>query len=109
MATQGLVTIVHQGNVVMKFVAGCDGMKASKLAKVLREMAAVPDTLKAAHDLALKLGFGCQNCLVVMNERRARCCGSDRLTRLYRKTFVQPKFNPRWEQGTADHVVVINL
>lgn len=108
MATQGVVTIKHDDKVVMKFVAGCDGMKAPLLARRLRESGEVP-SLEAAYDLATKVGFGSESCLVVMDETREVFRGDEDLGPLYRQTFDQAEFNPRWEYGTADYIIVVDL
>lgn len=54
------------------------------------------------------LGFGCPRCLVVMDEREALGAG-DELAPLYRQTFDDPRFNPRWQHGTAHHVEVVEI
>lgn len=108
MATQGIVTIKHDDKVVMKFVVGCDGMKASLLAKKLRESGEIP-SLEAAYDLAEASGFGCKSCLVVMGERREVFKKDENLDPRYRHTFDQARFNPRWEDGTADYIIVLDL
>ncbi|MDO8482664.1 MAG: hypothetical protein Q7S86_02500 [bacterium] len=107
--TQGLVTIMHGGKVVMKIVAGCDGMNARKVANAIRKLGRIP-SLKNAYEIAEKVEFGSAESLVVMGEKRSKLGGSkERLGPLYRKTFSQPRFNPRWKRGTADHIVVIDL
>ncbi len=109
MATQGIVTIVHDGEVVMKFIVGCDGMNAGKLARALKKKGIVPK-LAEAYNLARELDFGSPTSLVIMGEKRSKfdgCIG--RLPRLYRQTFSQPRFNPRWKYGTASHVKVVEL
>ena len=110
MATQGIVSITHNGKVVMKFIVGCNGMNAASLVKVLKKDGKIPKSLWDAYILAKRVGFGCPRCLVVMNKSRREFYGSEkRLDRLYRKTFNQPRFNPRWKHGIADHVKVIEL
>ena len=108
MATQGLVTVLKGGRVVMKIITGSDGMHAPKLASKLRSFGRVP-ALDEAYRFALSLGFGSSASLVVMNERSTFFFGDDELSPLYRETFDQPEFNPRWRQGTADHVEVVTL
>ena len=108
MATQGLVTITRQGKVVMKFIAGCDGMNASKVAAALHRAGTIPG-LARAYDMAQKLGFGSEASLVVMDAKGIEFHGDGKPSKLYRKTFNQPAFNPRWKCGTADHVKIIEL
>ena len=108
MATQGLVTIRVGGQVKMKIVAGSNGMKAESLAISIRRLGRVPE-IDEAYTLAVKHKFGTDGCLVVMTRRQVRYEGEERLNRLYRRTFNDPNFNPRWKFGTADHVKVIDL
>ncbi|MFH1367239.1 MAG: hypothetical protein ABIH38_04640 [Patescibacteria group bacterium] len=107
MATQGLVTVVHAGKVVMKIVVGSNGMKAQTLAKRVKN--AWPVSAEKAYEIAVETGFGCQNCRVVITPTRTLFYGDGGLRPLYRKTFQQPCFNPRWKYGTADHIIVINV
>lgn len=108
MATQGLVTIKVFGKVAMKIVAGIDGDKAKKVADAIRNQNPLP-TAKEAYDLASNLGFGSEECLVVMTPTETVYKYGDQLHRRYRDTFYQPEFNPRWEYGTADFVEVVEL
>lgn len=108
MATQGVVSVVHQGRVVLKVIAGCDGYNAKKLSHAIRRLGRVP-TLSEAYEMATNVGFGESGNLVVMDERRSKHNTGERLSRLYRRTFEQPLFNPRWKRGTADFVSVVKL
>ena len=111
MATQGLVTVKSGDKVLMKVVAGCDGNNAQKLADKLKDTWPV-DAFKA-YQLAQEVGFGDEDCLVAITISEAVSggdkVGDEELGPLYRTTFQQPEFNPRWENGTADHVIVINV
>lgn len=106
--TQGLVTIMKDGKVRMKIVAGGDGDRAAQLAAPIRALGRVP-TLDEAYTLAEQVGFGSPGSLVVINETRYKFHGDGRLSKLYRSTFNRPRFNPRWHYGTADHIKVIKL
>jgi hypothetical protein len=108
MATQGLVTVRRKGKVALKIVAGCNGMQAAMLARKLRAKKEVP-TLKEAYDLAVSTKFGSGECLVVINETGELYKGDEEVGPLYRETFDQPRFNPRWKQGTADHIILVDL
>lgn len=93
----------------MKIVAGCDGMNARKVANAIKKLGRVP-TLTEAYNIATKAPFGSEESLVVMGKQRSKFKGSkEPLGPLYRQTFNQPRFNPRWEYGTADHIVVVDL
>ena len=107
MATQGVVTVCSQGKVVMKVVAGCDGMQARKLANRLRRR--WPVTREQAYEIAEESGFGCKDCLTVMDRTRTHYLYDYKPHRRYRRTFSRPRFNPRWRHGIAGHVVVINI
>lgn len=107
MATQGIVSVQSGGRVVMKLVAGNDGNLAQKVADRLRS--SWPLSADAAYDLARKIGFGCRESLVVLTESETKYKGSVELDDRYYDTLQDPEFNPRWEQGTADHVVVIKV
>lgn len=111
MGTLGLVTIIRADKVRMKIVAGCNGMEAKTLADALRKMPTIP-SLEEAYELAVQSGFCCPGHLVVINESDSY----DRLdedwdevsSNLYRQTFDQPEFNPRWIQGISDYTEVVH-
>jgi len=109
MATQGLVTVRSKsdGKVLMKIVAGCDGYNAQRVANILR--ASWPVSVGQAYTMAREIGFGSNEDLVVITATEVRFDGDYDLGPLYRSTFEQPEFNPRWEHGTADNVVVIDV
>ncbi len=108
MTTQGLVTLISFGKVVMKIVAGCNGYNARKVANVLHEF---PKLMKigTAYEIALDMEFGCSDCLAVITETEICYKGENDIPSSFRKTFQRPRFNPRWEQGTADYVVIIDI
>lgn len=101
MATQGIVSVRENGQVVFKVIAGCDGYNAVKLARRIEE-----ENLRdidAIYSAALDVDFGESCCLVVMDQVRARYDDEpDALLPLYRKTFSNPRFNPRWESGLVE-------
>ncbi len=109
MATQGLISITHANRVVFKIVAGCNGMKAAELAAAIKQTP--PKTVAEIFELAGKAGFGCEDCLVVCDPQRPHMASGDshydEYHRLYRETFEDPRFNPRWEHGTAAYTEVI--
>lgn len=111
MATQGLVTIKSGNRVLIKVVAGCDGMNARKLANKLKK--AWPISTREVYKMALENNFGSEQSLVIITDSEAFCegepCRDYELDPLYRETFEQPKFNPRWKNGTADHIVVVEV
>ena len=108
MATQGIVTVVSgRRKVLMKVVVGCDGYRAEEFADALR--AAWPLDADAAHALAASQRFGELHCRVVMTPDSHRFDGFGALDPAYRRTFRRARWNPRWELGTADHVVVVRV
>ena len=106
--TQGLITITEDGNVIMKIVAGSNGMIAEKVAKSLVKIYKRAK-LSEVYEMVLDIGFGSQNDLVVINENEQFSKSPDVISPLYRKTFTQPEFNPRWECGLADYVKVVHV
>ena len=119
MATQGIVSVVRGGAVLLKVVAGSDGYNAPKLAEALRAWFEANEFLYATDDermdartaycLASMIGFGadCDRVVVMPDEVFHQC--DDELGPLYRQTFADPRFNPRWEYGTADYIEVVDL
>lgn len=107
MATQGLVTVMHDGKVIYKIVAGCNGYNASKLAQSIRE--SWPLLLPEIFNMASRLGFGSSRCRVVISRDAVKYIGTEPLGVLYRATFDLPEFNPRWEHGTVDHYELVEV
>ncbi len=107
MATQGLITVRSGGQVVMKVVTGSDGYNAQILSDLIK--ARWPLSPEDAYQLALSAGFGSSASLVVLTEDSECHQCDDDLSPLYRDTFYQPRFNPRWRNGTADHIIVIDV
>ena len=108
MATQGLVTIQKGGEVVMKIVAGSDGMHANSLVSAIRELGRVP-RLEEAYDLAQEAGFGSEDDLVVVGRNGMFHQTGEQLPPSYQRTLHQPRFNPRWSSGTADFIRIVKL
>jgi len=91
----------------MKVIAGCNGYKAQDVADRLKD--SWPVGVDKDYELAREVGFGCKGCLVVITATEERFDGDEDLFPRYRDTFDQPEFNPRWEHGTADHIVIIDV
>jgi hypothetical protein len=107
MATQGLVTIVSGGKVLMKIVTGSDGEFARSVANRIKKQWPL-DTV-GAYAIAKRVGFGHEDDLVVIDQTSVTYLGDGEVGSRYRETFDRPEFNPRWEFGTADHVIVISV
>lgn len=106
MATQGVLSVVDEnGKTLVKVICGCDGMEVYNLAKSLK----ISPTLDLIdiYNRAGEWGLGCSGCLVVMNaETEYHKCG-EKLHPRYRETFSDPRFNPRWELGTAPYITIV--
>jgi hypothetical protein len=108
MATQGVVSVIKDGKVVIKAVAGCNGYNAPSLADSLADQRGEM-TADGVYHLALSFEFGCNDCLVVMDRENIIHYGLDEPNMYYRGTFDMPEWNPRWLHGTADYVMIVNL
>lgn len=106
--------MTRKGVVVRKIVVGCNGMEIRALVNVLRANPTNdPEKLRA---LARELEFGCDACLVVQVTPTSFVLpdgfefeqGSKDFER-WRDKFPDPKFNPRWDNGTAPYAEIIEL
>ena len=112
--------------VLMKIVAGTNGDAAAELAEAIGEQ--WPLTAQEVYDLAVRNDFGGPEDLVVIEcdqvmdprlttggERVVLMggaivfTGSGQVPSSYRETFLDPDFNPRWEDGSADHKYRVNV
>lgn len=109
--TNGVVSIVVDGKVVMKLVTGHDGMFAPKVADDIRKLGRVP-TVEEARAIALTHSFGCRECIVVGTPDDPFNNEDMRVDReygpRYYETFSDPRANPRWEHE-AEYTEVIEL
>lgn len=113
MSTQGILSIVQGGRVKAKIVAGCNGMNMPKLAKHLRKHPET-DPFKLVK-LCQRFRVCCDRCLIIQSspidftlpENEEFEPGPD-LDR-YKRTFQDPKFNPRWDHGTAAYTEIVDL
>lgn len=109
MATQGIVTVIVGDKVIAKAVAGSDGYNAEFLAaEIKRNHLVNPDEILSA---AKRVQFGDKEDLVVQGPDANLFEGDEDLGGLYfdRTKFEDPRFNPRWECGLADHVEIVNF
>jgi hypothetical protein len=99
---------VKKGHTVIKIVCGCNGYNAEKLVKIIKDIQ--PEKIQYIYKIALENRFGCRECLVVMdNENIVFKGGDEELGQLYRETFDNPSFNPRWNSGIADIVTILKI
>ena len=107
MATQAIVSLVKDGHTCIKIICGCDGYNAEKLIKIIKDDKS--DNIKDVYIAALENGFGCKDCLVVMDDKNIIFDGDESIDPLYRETFDNPSFNPRWKKGIADIVYLLKI
>ncbi len=106
MATQGIISIVENNRTVIKIICGCNGYNAEKLAEIIKNSKF--EKIQDMYDIAIKNKFGCRDCLVVMDSDNIIFKGDGDICPLYRKKFDDPSFNPRWNNGSADYVIILN-
>ena len=107
MATQAIISLLKDGHTFIKIICGCEGYNAEKLVKNIKN--GQPDNIKDIYIMALENGLGCVECLVVMNSEHIIFCGDENIGPLYRETFDDPSFNPRWKTGIADIVTILKI
>lgn len=107
MTTQAVISLVKKGHTFIKIICGCNGGNALRLVKLISVNKI--DTIQDIYNHALKIKFGCNDCLVVMNKDKTIYKGDEDLNSLYRETFDNPSFNPRWKIGSADYVFIIRI
>ena len=110
MATQGMVSLVKGGAVIMKVITGSDGYNAPKLAEWLRHNHSASP--REVYDKALSLNFGGECNLVVQHSPFDYIVDDgwiEDLPKIYSDKFGDPEFNQRWDIGIVDHLEVIRL
>lgn len=108
MATQGLLSITLSGKVVAKIVVGANGYNIPKLAESLRKNPTTGSNELLKRCLEHDLG-GCS--LIVQSSPKMWLSdgGDEELPKLYKTKFHDPRFNPRWKNGTASYVEIVEL
>lgn len=107
MTTQAIISLVRNGHTFIKVICGCDGYNSEKLVKIIKDNKL--DNIQDIYKIALENKFGCRECLVVMNDKDVIFDGDESVGPLYRETFDDPSFNPRWKFGIADIVTVLKI
>lgn len=105
MATQGIVSVLENGEVKIKAIAGCDGYRAKELAQRIKEAEDID--IEKVHKLAEEISFGCNRCRFTMNSEEI--LPREPFSELYREKFEDPEFNPRWDLGTASYIILVEL
>jgi len=109
MGTQGVLSITDGIDIVrFKVVCGLNGYNMPDLALALSEYKLSEMSVDMIYEHAEDHDVGTPESLVVMSETGERYDADDVLSPLYRLTFKNPWFNPRWENGTADHVLCLD-
>ena len=107
MSTQAVLSLVNSdGDVVIKTVVGCNGFNIDDMVNHIISNSSTL-SIESVYDLAIQVGFGCKDCLVVMDSTSQLSIHDDDELPRYRETFNDPIFNPRWGKGTASYVQVI--
>ena len=107
MGTQAVVSVTEHGKTRLKVVCGHNGYNAHKLASWLKTNF-LTSTALDIFQYAQSISFGCDCCLVVVTPTSHLY--SDKLEdAVYRSTFDNPTFNPRWEIGEADYIEIVEL
>lgn len=106
MGTQAVVSLVRDGETIIKVIAGCNGCNATKLADAIRDGSLYD--CNEIHGAAREVNFGCRSCLVIQDVSGEIYMGDGELPPEYRLRFNEPKFNPRWKSGEAEHVVLVD-
>lgn len=116
MATQGIVAIRHNGEMLFKVVAGSNGFNASDLAVLVKGLPS-GCTANEVYELAVQASFGEPDTNLIVQGRKGELCfdrdqiSEEDLGPFYRDQakFNEPRFNPRWECGLADHTEIVDL
>lgn len=111
MATLGLVSVICDGHVVMKLIAGCNGVNAAQVADAIRLAGERPRSGEAGLALCAAHHFGCHDCCVIVTADDLVWGPQDDEPSLdftrFRDTFADPTFNPQWAHGTAEYTEVV--
>jgi hypothetical protein len=113
MATQGIVSITNNGQMMFKVVAGSSGYNAARFAEWAKTH---PGTFsnQVIYNAALKLSFGDKADLVVQASDGSFTYDKSEIVEVGElycdyNLFLNPRFNPRWEIGQADYIEVVDL
>lgn len=106
--TQGLISVIRKGRVVMKIAVACGGQNESLLIARLLEKQ-WPFTIDTARQLAIECKFGCTCCLVVMTPSEVSFLGKGELSPIWRRTFGHRWFNPHGEAKPEDSAALLRV
>lgn len=111
MATQGVLSIVVNGKVILKLVTGSNGYDIPKIAEEVKRKRIVNiEDLKA---LCYEMDFTPPYLTIQSSPTDFWCIEEDTnledLNELFEIKFNEPEFNPRWSCGLADYVEVVEF
>jgi hypothetical protein len=111
--TEGMISILKDGMVHFKIVAGCNGHSVSEVAGGLRKLPLNEyRAFNLRHLIREYYRFGCDDCLIVSSR-----LGDDfiihvphaNLQKYYWTKFDNLRFNPRRSSGEVAHLEIINM
>lgn len=107
MATQGLLSITVNGQVVAKAVTDCDGYEMPNIAEDVKKNEVT--TAQGLYELCLKHGLGGESLIVQSSPTEwLGDYDEEELPDLYMQNFNAPNFNPRWKYGTAEYTEIVD-
>jgi hypothetical protein len=112
--TNGIVSITVGGKMAMKVVAGIEGVRAHRVADLVRALGDVP-SLQEMAKICEFVGFGSKECLVIQTLTGCRYEGNGGVFGLpasYRSKFEDPRYNPRFEDRMpwdTEHTVIVEF
>jgi len=110
MSTNGMISIVKNGETIVKVIAGCDGYNAeSATQEIIEYIAMGGEDLEDIYEIAVEKKFGCKDCLTVLGKKRSLCKGYSSEPISYRETFDDPQFNPRNKDGSVEYLFIIPM
>jgi hypothetical protein len=107
MATQGIFSVIENSKVKFKVVTGNDGMLITDLKDwfSVNQHTDADELYKKCKSI-----FGEDNLVVQLSKDTSIFQGTYQyLKGYYNKSFEDPIFNPRWSNGTADHIEVFEI
>lgn len=117
MRSQGVLSVVQNGEVILKAIAGTSAFNIDKLKERIPHLN-VKSPLQV-YQAALEVGFGAEENLVVMatpceqtiygHETIHTDLYDYQVLKQYWKTFQKPEWNPREVTGSADHTTVVEV
>lgn len=102
----GLVSVLKDGQVVLKIITSYHGERARAVAKTIRKMKRVP-TMKEARHIAENAGFGNRNVRVVITKGNLHLF--EQGWNFYSTSFHDPWYNPLGNKYYEAYFEVVNL